>query len=95
MQEDSHRLIGCNDQGTQDFTPDPRNENILINVNGVLTPRAQAVASVFDSGFMPGDGVWNSDRFGPPTARSALSDDQQRIADDCRASYEALVRYCV
>ena len=39
--------------------------------------------------------VWNSDRFGPPTPRSALSDDQQRIADDCRASYEALVRYCV
>eukprot|EP01041_Mallomonas_annulata_P036567 gene36567-59699_t len=45
-------------KGTQDFTPDPRNERILINVNGVLTPRAQAVVSVFDSGFMLGDGVW-------------------------------------
>jgi branched-chain amino acid aminotransferase len=44
--------------GTHDFTPDPRNDAILINVNGVLTPRAQAVVSVFDSGFMLGDGVW-------------------------------------
>ena len=79
-------------QGTQDFSPDPRNENILINVNGVLTPRAQAVVSVFDSGFMPGDGVWNSEDFGPPTAPSALSDNQQRMADDCRTSFEALVR---
>jgi branched-chain amino acid aminotransferase len=49
-------------KGTQDFTPDPRNENILINVNGVLTPRAQAVVSVFDSGFMLGDGVWEGIR---------------------------------
>ena len=49
-------------KGTQDFTPDPRNENILISVNGVLTPRAQAVVSVFDSGFMLGDGVWEGIR---------------------------------
>jgi len=37
---------------------DPRNANILINVNGELKPRAEAVVSVFDSGFMLGDGVW-------------------------------------
>ena len=37
---------------------DPRNESILINVNGELKPRAEAVVSVFDSGFMLGDGVW-------------------------------------
>ncbi len=49
-------------KGTQDFTPDPRNDAILINVNGVLTPRAQAVVSVFDSGFMLGDGVWEGIR---------------------------------
>jgi branched-chain amino acid aminotransferase len=48
--------------GTHDFTPDPRNDAILINVNGVLTPRAQAVVSVFDSGFMLGDGVWEGIR---------------------------------
>ena len=44
--------------GTHDFAPDPRNQSILINVNGVLFPRAEATVSVFDSGFMLGDGVW-------------------------------------
>ncbi|HET7708538.1 MAG TPA: aminotransferase class IV [Sphingomicrobium sp.] len=37
---------------------DPRNASILISVNGELQPRAKAVVSVFDSGFMLGDGVW-------------------------------------
>lgn len=37
---------------------DPRNASILINVNGELKLRAEAVVSVFDSGFMLGDGVW-------------------------------------
>jgi branched-chain amino acid aminotransferase len=37
---------------------DPRNASILINVNGELKPRDQATVSVFDSGFMLGDGVW-------------------------------------
>ena len=37
---------------------DPRNASIKINVNGELKPRAEAVVSVFDSGFMLGDGVW-------------------------------------
>jgi branched-chain amino acid aminotransferase len=45
-------------KGTHDYTADPRNESILINVNGTMTPRAEAVVSVFDSGFMLGDGVW-------------------------------------
>jgi len=37
---------------------DPRNASILININGELASRAEAVVSVFDSGFMLGDGVW-------------------------------------
>jgi branched-chain amino acid aminotransferase len=37
---------------------DPRNADVLINVNGELRPRAEAVVSVFDSGFMLGDGIW-------------------------------------
>ena len=44
--------------GTHDFRPDPRNARVLINVNGTLTARAEAMVSVFDSGFMLGDGVW-------------------------------------
>jgi branched-chain amino acid aminotransferase len=45
-------------RGTHDFADDPRNERILIWVNGELVPREQAVVSVFDSGFVLGDGVW-------------------------------------
>ena len=41
-----------------DIKIDPRNANILISVNGTLFPREQAVVSVFDSGFILGDGVW-------------------------------------
>ena len=37
---------------------DPRNGSILININGELKPRAEAMVSVFDSGFVLGDGVW-------------------------------------
>jgi branched-chain amino acid aminotransferase len=44
--------------GTHDFQDDPRNENILISVNGELVPRERAVVSVFDAGFILGDGVW-------------------------------------
>ena len=45
-------------QGTHHATDDPRNRDIRIYVNGELPPRAQAVVSVFDSGFILGDGVW-------------------------------------
>ena len=45
-------------KGTHEFSADPRNETVFINVNGVMTPRAEATISVFDSGFMLGDGVW-------------------------------------
>jgi branched-chain amino acid aminotransferase len=41
---------------------DARNEAILIYVNGRLLPKAQAVVSVYDSGFMLGDGVWEGIR---------------------------------
>ena len=45
-------------QGTHHSADDPRNRDILIYVNGELHPRTQAVVSVFDSGFILGDGVW-------------------------------------
>ena len=49
-------------QGTHHYVPDTRNETILIDVNGEHFPRAQAKVSVFDSGFMLGDGVWEGIR---------------------------------
>src|SRR4051794_30783977 len=44
--------------GTHDHDDDPRNAEILVWVNGALLPRERAVVSVFDSGFVLGDGVW-------------------------------------
>ena len=43
---------------THQAEDDTRNEAILIWVNGQLRPRAEATVSVYDSGFMLGDGVW-------------------------------------
>jgi branched-chain amino acid aminotransferase len=45
-------------KGTHDSAADPRNASILIGVNGALKPRGEAMVSVFDSGFVLGDGVW-------------------------------------
>jgi branched-chain amino acid aminotransferase len=44
--------------GTHDFVDDPRNRDILIHVNGEMKRRDQAMVSVFDAGFILGDGVW-------------------------------------
>jgi len=43
---------------THDSAEDPRNEHILIYVDGTMVPRDEAKVSVYDSGFMLGDGVW-------------------------------------
>jgi branched-chain amino acid aminotransferase len=48
--------------GTHDALPDARNESVLIYINGDLVPREQAKISVFDSGFLVGDGVWEGIR---------------------------------
>ena len=45
-------------QSAQGYLPDPRNEAVLVYVNGAFVPRAEARVSVFDSGFVLGDGVW-------------------------------------
>ncbi|MCW2990620.1 MAG: aminotransferase class [Solirubrobacterales bacterium] len=44
--------------GTHDFADDARNDGIVVWVDGELVPRERAVVSVFDSGFVLGDGVW-------------------------------------
>ena len=47
-QEDGH--------GVHDYLTDPRNADVLISVNGALKKRNEAVVSVFDSGYLLGDG---------------------------------------
>ena len=45
-------------KGTHEYRPDPRNREIPIYVNGGHMPREEARVSVFDSGFVLGDGIW-------------------------------------
>jgi len=44
--------------GTHNYIQDQRNLEILININGELFKRQEAKISVFDAGFILGDGVW-------------------------------------
>jgi len=47
---------------THEAEEDARNEHLLIWVDGKLKKKAEAVVSVYDSGFMLGDGVWEGMR---------------------------------
>ncbi len=46
--------------GTHNAEADERNEHILISVNGELLARKDAKISVFDSGYLVGDGIWEA-----------------------------------
>ncbi len=50
------------DVSTHQAEDDARNETILIYVNGRILPKQQAMVSVYDSGFMLGDGIWEGIR---------------------------------
>ncbi len=47
---------------THSYISNPKNEDIFININGNLLHRTEAKISVFDSGFLLGDGVWEGIR---------------------------------
>ncbi len=47
---------------THDAEDDPRNADLKIFVNGAIVPRDEAKVSVYDSGFMLGDGIWEGMR---------------------------------
>jgi len=48
----------ANNISTHQATEDARNDDILIYVDGKIVPKSEAVVSVYDSGFMLGDGIW-------------------------------------
>ena len=48
--------------GTHEYEDDPRNPEVIISINGELLHRSEAKVSVFDAGFLLGDGVWESFR---------------------------------
>ena len=63
---------------------DPRNADLLIWINGELKPRAEATVSVYDSGFMLGDGMWEGLRL--YDGRWAFLDEHlDRLFDSCAA----------
>src|SRR5688500_11478966 len=85
-------------KGTHDTAPDARNADILISVNGELKGRGEAMVSVFDSGFVLGDGVWEGLRlhrgriaFLEPHL-DRLFEGAKAIALDIGLSREALTR---
>ena len=45
-------------ESAQGYAADPRNDAVLVYVNGEFFPRDEARVSVFDSGFALGDGIW-------------------------------------
>jgi branched-chain amino acid aminotransferase len=46
----------------QGYVDDPRNENVMVYVNGDFVARDKATVSIFDAGFVLGDGVWEGVR---------------------------------
>lgn len=48
--------------GTHNALEDPRNEEITISINGEFFKRNEAKISVFDSGYLVGDGIWEGFR---------------------------------
>ncbi len=68
---------------THDAEDDPRNKDLLIYVNGALVPRDEAKVSVYDSGFMLGDGMWEGIRL--YNGRWAFFDEHmERLFDSCK-----------
>ena len=45
-------------ESAQGYVADPRNDGVLVYVNGAFVPRDEARVSIFDSGFVLGDGIW-------------------------------------
>ena len=69
---------------THQAAEDARNENIQIYLNGVLVPKARALVSVYDSGFMLGDGVWEGLRLYNGTW-AFLDEHMDRLFDAAKA----------
>jgi len=68
---------------THDALEDPRNADIRIYVNGALKHRDEAVVSVYDSGFMLGDGMWEGMRL-YDGVWAFFDDHMDRFFDSCK-----------
>jgi branched-chain amino acid aminotransferase len=71
-------------QTTHDALEDERNKHIKIYVNGEIVPREEARVSVYDSGFMLGDGMWEGMRL--YNGKWAFFDEHMdRLFNSCKA----------
>lgn len=71
-------------QSTHDAEEDIRNRDIKIYVNGEIVPRDEARVSVYDSGFMLGDGMWEGMRL--YNGKWAFFDEHMdRLFESCKA----------
>ena len=69
---------------THDSDEDSRNQHIKIYVNGEIVHRDEAKVSVYDSGFMLGDGMWEGMRL--YNGKWAFFDEHMdRLFDSCKA----------
>ena len=66
------------------YVEDPRNAGLLIHLNGRLVPRERAVVSVFDAGYVLGDGVWEGIRVHNRTA-AFLDEHLDRLFEGAKA----------
>ena len=57
-----HAPIQAPENSSQAYLPDDRNEKVLVYLNGSFVPRSEARVSVFDAGYVCGDGVWEGVR---------------------------------
>ena len=69
---------------THDAMADDRNRDIKIYVNGKIVHRDQAMVSVYDSGFMLGDGMWEGMRLYNGTW-AFFDEHMDRFFDSCKA----------
>jgi branched-chain amino acid aminotransferase len=73
-----------NHVSTHQAADDARNESIVIWVNGAIVPKVEATVSVYDSGFMLGDGVWEGIRLYNGTW-AFLDDHLERLFEAAKA----------
>ena len=77
-------MTDSENQTTHDAQEDLRNQSIKIYVNGEIVPRDQAVVSVYDSGFMLGDGMWEGMRL-YNGVWAFFDEHMDRLFDSCKA----------
>ncbi|MEO0383908.1 MAG: aminotransferase class IV [Pseudomonadota bacterium] len=69
---------------THDAQDDARNQDILIYINGELKHRSEAMVSVYDSGFMLGDGMWEGMRL-YDGVWAFFDEHMDRFLDSCKS----------